>query len=220
MRDQLAQQTPYKMIILRETEDGLYLVAICKEGPIDIQLSFETNKGALFVKTLHFYCIDRDSLIKCEDYCFRKFEHNVVAKIYDDHYVQIEEYKKRKAEAEDRRRQRLEQRKENRKRKQERARQKSIRKRERKRNAALERRRLENRYENEYELAIISNDRKRMQKIESIVGYAPNYREKNPARKKSGCSVTNPRLYQGGALFSKMIYETPAGISRRAFDFG
>ena len=203
MRDKLSQQTPYKMIILRELGDELYLVAICKEGPIDIQLSFETNKGALFVKTLRFYCIDRDSLIKCEDCSFRKFEHNVVAKIYDDHYVQIEECKKKKAETADRRRERLAQRKENRKRKKEQARQRAIAKRERKRNAALERRQLEKLYENEYELAIISNDRGRMQQIESIVGYAPNYREKNPARKKTGCSVTNPKPYQGGRFSPK-----------------
>lgn len=203
MRNKLAKETPYKLIILRELDTDLFLVAICKAGPICNALSFETNKGALFVKTLPFFSIDRDSLVKCKEIRFRNFEHNVVAKIYDDHYVQIEKCKKRSAEAEEKRKHRLALRKENRARKREQARQKSIRKRERKRNAALERRKLEMMYENEYELAIISNNKKRMKEIESIVGYAPNYRDKNPARKKSSCSISNPRPFQGGRFSPK-----------------
>ena len=101
IRKTLLTAKPFKVIILRQLDNRLYLVAVCKEAAGKTNLKVDTNKYPLYVKVLSFYSIDECSLRLCRDIYPNKNKCLVVAEIYDLHNKLIE---KRKSEQREKRR--------------------------------------------------------------------------------------------------------------------
>ena len=189
IRKTLLSANPYKLIVLRQLYDNLYLVVVCKETPGKTQLAADTNRETLYVKTSSFFSIDANSLQLCGDLWFKRNKCQVVEDIYLLHNEWVE---KRKAEQYEK------------KRKDREAAQKKM---AVKRKAREKQKQLEEQYKGPYEIAIMNNDTVKMQEIEKIVGYAPG--RKGPG---SGCGKRNgkvlytnfnPYPYSGGSFTPK-----------------
>ena len=101
MRKKIESYSPYKLIILREIEAGIFLVAICKNNPRNTQISADTSCGTLYVKTIELFCIDAESLYPCDNVHFKKSKTEIVNEIYESHYREIDLQKqKRKSKLE------------------------------------------------------------------------------------------------------------------------
>lgn len=189
IRKTLFSAKPYKLIILRQLDDNLYLVVICKATSGKTQIKVDTNKNPLYVKVSSFFSIDACSLCLCRDLYFKKNKSQVVEEIYSLHNELVE---KRKIE------------RRNKKRKE---REVAQRKKALKRQEREKQKKLEDQYKGPYEIAVINNDTKRMKEIEDIVGYAPGRKGPGTGSGKRNGNVLysnfNPRPYSGGRFSPK-----------------
>ena len=151
MRNNLYSQNPDKLIILKKTDDDCYLVAICKRVAKKTQIQEEVNDGMLYIKTDEFYVIDEHCLELCKGMYFKKNKTQVVNRIYTVHNRKIEKDREREQQK----------------------RQEVLQKNRELRNEREKRRKLEESFQREYELAVINNNRKRMNEIINTLGYAP-----------------------------------------------
>lgn len=189
IRKVLLSTKPHKLIILRQLDDNLYLVVICKESSGKTQLEVNTNKKSLHIKVTSFFPIDAPSLRLCSDMWFKKDKRQVVEDIYLLHNELVEKKKN--------------ERQEKRKKKREAAQKKATAKRQ----AREQQKKLEEKYKHPYEIAVMNNDNKRMKEIEDIVGYAPGRKgpgsSSNNRNGKVMSTSFNPRPYSGGKFSPK-----------------
>ena len=189
IRKTLLSAKPYKLIVLRQLDDDLYLVVVCKETSGKMQTEIETNKNSLYVKALSFFSIDASSLHLCGGLWFKKNKSQVVEDIYTLHNELVE---KRKAEQCEKKRKERE----------------AIQKKNAvKRQAREKQKKLEEQYKGPYEIAVMNNDTKRMKEIESIVGYAPGRKGSGSGSSKRNGKVLytnfNPHPCSGGRFSPK-----------------
>ena len=189
IRQTLYSAKAYKLIVLRQLEDSMYLVVVCKKTPGKTQITFETNQEPLYVKAMGFFPIDASSLQLCSDVYFKKKRSQVVEEIYNVHNELVAQ---RRNEAIEKIRQQREK---------ERLQKEAV------RQAKTAQRQLENRYKRSYEIAVINNDTQRMKEIEKIVGYAPGQQGPGPGSGKRNGKVLysnfNPRPCSGGRFTPK-----------------
>lgn len=189
IRKTLFAAKPYKLIVLRQLEDNLYLVVICKETSGKTQLIADTNKNPLYVKVSSFFSIDGDSLRLCGDLWFKRNKSLVVEDIYNLHNTLVEQ---RKAEQHE---------------KKQKEREAARKKMAVKRQAQEKQKKLEEKYKVPYEIAIMNNDTVKMQEIEKIVGYAPGRKGPGSGGSKRNGKVLytnfNPHPYSGGSFTPK-----------------
>ena len=189
IRKTVLSAKPYKLIVLRQLDDGLYLVVICKETSGKTQIMLDTNKRPLYVKVSSFFSIDAGSLRLCGDLWFKKNKSQVVEEIYTLHNEVVE--KRRAEQQEKRKKEREAAQKKNAQKRQERNKQKK----------------LEDQYKGPYEIAVINNDTKRMKEIEDIVGYAPGRKGPGSGSSKRNGKVLythfNPHPCSGGRFSPK-----------------
>ena len=189
IRKTLFSAKPYKLIILRQLDDNLYLVVICKETAGKTQIVVDTNKELLYVKVSSFFSIDACSLRLCSDLWFKRNKSQVVEDIYTLHNELVE---KRKAEQHEKKRK---------------EREAAQRKMAVKKQAKEKQKKLEEQYKGPYEIAVMNNDTKRMKEIENIVGYAPGRKGPGSGSSKRNGKVLytnfNPRPYSGGRFSPK-----------------
>ena len=189
IRKTLLSAKPYKLIILRQLNDNLYLVVACKETAGKTQLGFDTNKNTLYVKVSSFFSIDASSLRLCGDLWFKRNKSQVVEDIYTLHNELVE---KRKVKQREKRCKECEA-----------AQMKTAIKRQ----AREKQKKLEDQYKGPYEIAVMNNDTKRMKEIESIVGYAPGRKGPGIGGSKRNGKVLytnfNPHPYSGGSFSPK-----------------
>lgn len=189
IRKTLFSAKPYKLIILRQLDDNLYLVVICKETPGKTQMEIDTNKGPLYAKVSSFFSIDASSLQLCGDLWFKRNKSQVVEDIYTLHNELVE---KRKTEQRE---------------KKWKEREAAQKKKAIKRQEKEKQKKLEDQYKGPYEIAVMNNDTRRMQEIENIVGYAPGRKGPGSGASKRNGKVLytnfNPRPCSGGRFSPK-----------------
>ena len=192
IRNAVQYAKPYKLVVLRHMENGLYLVAVCKETPEKTQSAIETSQGLLYIKVRAFYPIDGLGIRLCSNWYFKRNKSQVVDEIYELHNAL--KAKKRTATAE------------RAKKKRQAAQARSQRKREQRRKEREERITLEKEYKPKYEIATLNNDIKLKKEIEGILGYIPNCRgfgTSGKRKNKSMYSSFNPRPSSGGRFTPK-----------------
>lgn len=189
IRKTLLSAKPYKLIILRQLDDSLYLVVICKETSGKTQIELETNRDPLYVKVSSFFSIDISSLRLCGDLWFKKNKSQVVEEIYTLHNELVE---KRKVEQQEKRRK---------------EREAAQKKNAQKRKERNKQKKLEDQHKGPYEIAVMNNDTKKMKEIEDIVGYAPGRKGPGSGSSKRNGKVLythfNPRPCSGGRFSPK-----------------
>ena len=189
IRNTLLSAKPYKLIVLRQLDDKLYLVVVCKETSGKTQTEIDTNENTLYVKVSSFFSIDASSLRLCGNLRFKKNKSQVVEDIYTLHNELVEKHKAEQREKKHKERKAAQQK--NTIKRQERERQKK----------------LEDQYKGPYEIAVMNNDTKRMKEIENIVGYAPDRKGPGSGSSKRNGKVVytnfNPRPCSGGRFSPK-----------------
>lgn len=172
-----------KLVILRQLDETSFLVALCRHSKIKTNLILPTNKGDLYIYVKQFQSVD-ESLIKLCDTYFED-SYSAVSAIYDCHNQYIERRVEAKKEKREKQNAKIKKRREEK----------------------LRQRSLEQQYKGAYDIAILNNDRKRMNEIESIVGGSPcrsgkGYATASCSRKVSD-KYFNPQPLNGGRFTPK-----------------